>query len=305
MVEVLDAPPSVYSYEPIYVTFEVRNEGDGPVVIPVDRCPVEGASLHYGRSGEELDNETGRLACPSRRLVWLPPGGRWLFFRILGMGAVEGRYQIQAVFRSPGQCWGPPIGPERDRIVAVRPIELGSRPFDCWSGEAKSQRVEVDVQVPRAEVDVAAAEYLELDHVRWKNNWNTAFILGFRDLFRRFPTSHYAYAASSAIGGGGTGMVNVVILQPDNPLNRWAAAAMAQDRAYRNRPCATPWSWRPGASEDLDERIDRVIAAYPPPEPVRAYLRQLDLEYAAEACPEAEGQAAGVASDPVSPEPKR
>lgn len=299
-IEILDAPSSVFSYEPAYVVFEVRNEGDEPVVIPVGYCFAQGVALSAGRAGEPLRNDVGSSTCGSAGLVWLAPGERRLFFHSIGLGA-EGAFELQATLRSPGQCAGRPLGPEEYRIVPTRPVTPSSRPYDCWSGEATSRRSEVLVEVPTGEADLAAAEFLVLDHVRWRNNWKVALTLSMRDLYHRFPTSHYTYAAFWAAGGGGASMLNVTVLQPDNALNHWVAGAVAASLAYRDRPCANPEPWGPRAPADLDERFERVIAEYPPPAPVQAYLRQLEVELAAEDCSD-HGPEDGVLSQEVSSE---
>ena len=59
---------------------------------------------------------------------------------------------------------------------------------------------------------------------------------------------------------------------------------MSAGLAYRNRPCAHPKPWGSTAPADLDERFASIIAAYPPPAPMKDYLRQLELEYAADDC---------------------
>jgi hypothetical protein len=283
-VQILDAPAGIFSFEPVFVTFEVRNDGSSPVIIPTGSCVTEGESLESGRAGEELEDPGQFSDCGPEGLVWLRPGGRWLFFRRLWLGA-EGEFEIEAVLRSPGECGGRPIGADKDHIAPLRPIVWGSRPYDCWSGTARSQRIEVIVEIPNSEADLAAAEYLKLGHVRWRNNWRAALMLSARDLYQRFPTSHYTYAAFGAFSSG-TSMLNVVIRQPDNPLNPWVSGALARYLAYRNRPCAPPEPSGPGTPAELDERRERVIAAYPPPEPVQAYLRQLQTELAADGCPE-------------------
>lgn len=290
-VEILDASSSVYSYEPVYVTFEVRNEGANPVVIPADLCSVEGASLVAGHRGEDRSERAGQAGCPSGRVVWLPPGGRWLFFQNFGLGA-EGEFEVQAIFRSPGQCHGRPVGPNGHRIRAVRPALRGSRPYDCWSGEARSEPIDIVVQIPASEVDIAAGKLLELDHVRWKNNWKVGLILNVKKLYQKYPASHYAYAAIWATSGSGS-MLNVVILQPENPLNPWVVGAMAASDSYQDRPCAVASRWNRPATAELEERRARVFAAYPPPESVKAYLRQQKLEFAAEECTQRESEAGG------------
>lgn len=286
-VRILAAPERVYSFEPVPVVFEARNEGAAGLAIPAEGSGgEEGGYLEIGPTGEELEIASLIHDGVPRRLVWLEPGERWLFLQDVAPGS-EGRFDIRAVLRSLGQCTGRPVGPHRQSIKAVREVGLvvPSRPNDCWEGEARSERLTVTVQVPDTEVDRSAAEFLELDHVRWKNNWKASLIYQLRELFERFPTSHYTYAAFKAAGDYPS-MLNVVILQPDNPLNPWVAGAMAAGRAHRRRPCAPPSEERPGGPPDLAHRYERVIASYPPPKPLQDYLRQQALEHANEECPE-------------------
>lgn len=280
-VEILDAPASIFSFEPVYVTFEVRNEGTAPVHIPGSGCASSGVYLEVGRRGESLRDPHFVYDCGPSFIHRLASGARRLFFQVVQPGA-EGAYELQAVLRSSGQCTGRQVGPEEDRIKPVRPFIPGGKAYDCWSGDETSQRIPVEVKAPETEVDLAAEQFLELDHPRWKNNWKAGLTFALRNLVERFPTSHYTFAAFRALGSD-LGMVNIVILQPDNPLNPWVASSMAASLVYRNRPCAHPKPWGAGAPPDLDERYERVIAAYPPPEPVKAYLRQVEVD-AAEDC---------------------
>jgi hypothetical protein len=282
-VEILDAVPSVFSFEPVGVLYEVRNEGGEPVVIP-EGCTHEGATLEVGLRGGELSTRRTVSDCLNTRLIWIPSGGRWLFYQAVILGQ-EGIFEIEAVLRSPGECMGQPIGPDGKRIEPVRPFVWGGRPYDCWRGEARSQRTEVKVKVPDADVDLAAAEKLQIVP-DW--NYRAGLILNIRTLNQDFPESHYTYA-SRWVGGGALAMLSGVTLQPDNPLNPWMAAAMAEALARRNHRCAPPRIPHPlGEPPDLQERYERVIAAYPPPEPVKEYLLQVGRELAAEECAEKE-----------------
>lgn len=283
-VEILDTPPTAYSYEPVWVTFEVRNEGPEPLVIPADTCTQEGAFLEVGLRGERLEDRQIASDCAPHRLVWLTPGGRWLFYQPVALGP-EGVFDIEAVLRSPGECQGSPVGPERHRIQPVRPIVWGARPYDCWSGEARSQRSVVTVETPSSKVDLAAMKTLGVDHVSSPRTLH----LNLRRLLELHPTSHYTYAASwfavSALG-----MLDVVVLQPENPLNPWVAGAMAENLASRNRRCNESRSEPPGIPAELAKRYAKVIAAYPPPASVKGYLRQQALEHAAEECPKGKAE---------------
>lgn len=293
-VKILAAPERVFSYEPVIVVFEARNEGAAGLAIPADDSGGdEGGYLEIGPTGEALEIASLVYDGVPTRLVWLEPGDRWLFMKVVAPGR-EGDFDIQAVLRSLGQCTGRPVGPHRSSIKRVREVGLvaPSRPYDCWEGEARSQRVTVTVEVPSTEADLAAAEFLDLDHPKWRS-WKVNFVYTFKELSERFPTSHYTYAALHSAGGS-LAMVDAVILQPDNPLNPWMAGAMAAGLAHRHRPCSPPFQPGPGAAPPgLAERYQRVIAAHPPPEPLKDYLRQQALEYAEEECPERKAQEEG------------
>lgn len=299
-LEILAAPDLVQSYEPILVVHEARNEGAVGVAIPAEGCSGEGGYLEVGPAGEELADAHPVYDCVPRRLVWLEPSERWLYLQYAAPGAA-GLFDIQAVLRSRGQCTGTPVGPHRELIEAVREVGLvvPSRPYDCWDGEVRSQRITVTVEVPDSEVDVRAAQYLDRIQPSWRNNWKYSLIGNFRRLLDHHPKSHYTYAAFAAFGDF-PAMLNAVILQPDNRLNPWVAGAMAAGLAYRHRPCAPPSKERPGAPPDLAERYQRVIAAYPPPEPLKDYLRQQALEYANEDCPKKDEREHDGDADPSS-----
>lgn len=280
VVEILDAPPGVFRYEPFYVTFEVRNEGREPLLIPADECPHEGAFLEVGEVGAELSDTYLGSGCTTYRLVRLPPGGRWLFYHHVELP--EGTYELEAVLKNHGECGGQPVGPGRQEVEPSRVLDRGRALYDCWQGEERSQRIEIGVEVPTSPADLAAAEALRFE----PNTWKYRLILGYPELVKRFPTSHYTYAAFQAAGGG-VGMVDVVLLQPENPLNPWVAAAIAEDLAKKQHPCVI--SPPPPTPPDLEERYTKVIAAYPPPKPVAEYLEQQRREYAAETCDERPG----------------
>ena len=281
-VAILDAPSSVYSFEPVYVTFEVRNKGDAPVVIPVDTCSDEGAFLEAGLRGARLIDRQLGADCVPQQLVRLLPGRRWLFFLHFALGPT-GDFEIEAVLRSPGHCRGRPIGPEKHQIEQTRPIVWGERPYDCWLGEERSERISVSVRIPDSQVDLAAAESMQLEHLSSPKT----LLPKLRELTQRFPTSHYTYAGLYHInaGSGLLGMLDVVLQQPDNPLNPRTTGAMARDFALRTRPCAGPRAEPPFTLSDrIVERFKTALATYPLPRPVAEYLRQLKGEVAAEEC---------------------
>ena len=302
-VEILDAPPAVYNYEPVFVTFEVRNNGIAPVVIPADTCSDEGAFLVSGRRGEELEALSNHSDCVPQRSVWLGPASRWLFFQAVALGG-QGAFHLQAVLRSPGECRGRPVGPDRDRIKPARPVVWGARPYDCWAGEARSQRTLIEVAAPTSDIDLAAAEFLRLDHFGLSTNWKAKMVLNVRELLKRFPTSHYTYAAFFQLTGGGQylGMLNMVRVQPDNSLNPWTVGAMAIDFGNRSRPCAGPRPEPPYTlSREVVKRYESARALYKLPEPLTDYLRQLELENAAEACGRPRSVTSKERSEPKSP----
>jgi hypothetical protein len=295
-VKIIGYANHVYSFEPTMVVFEMRNTGTEGVAVPAEGCGGEGAFLEVGPVGGTLQDPNTVSDCWPDRVVWLEPGERWLIFQSAALGP-EGEFDVQAVLRSRGLCGGRPVGPGTDQISELDDLDDHVRArYRCWDGEARSRRVQVAVEVPASEADLAAAEFLELEHVRWRNNWRVSLLLRFRELHRRFLTSHYTFAAFAATGDW-AGMLNVVIAQPDNPLNPWMAGAMSATLAHRARPCAGPHNDFRREPPDLAERYQRVIAAYPPPKALQDYLHQQKRVYATEECPK---RAAEDASDAQS-----
>jgi len=285
-LEILAAPERVYSYEPVPVVYEARNEGSVGVAIPAEGCGGLGGYLEVGPAAESLEIPFLVNDCVPDRVAWLEPGERWLFLQDVTPGE-EGQFEIQAVLRSRGACTGRPAGPHRKLIKLTGSVGAGipGAPYECWESDVRSQRIAVTVEVPTTAEDRSAAEFLALERPNWKRNWKRQLSSMYRELFERFPTSHYTYAAARA-GADFPAMVNVVVLQPDNPLNPWIAGAMAAQLAQRRHPCAPPYRERLVDSSDLAERFERVNAAYPPPKPLQDYLRQLEMEHASEECPE-------------------
>lgn len=308
-VAILDAPSTVYSYEPVFVVFEVRNSGREPVLIPVHGCRGQGTVLEVGPRGEPLADRCRIYDLEVRYFAWVRPGDRRLFFSHVALGA-EGLFEIEAVVRSPGECIGSLVGPVMLPLPSVREIEGVGPRFECWSGEARSQPILVDVKIPTSEVDLAAAEALQLANVK---NWHAKLILSSKELLERFPTSHYTYAATYAQGGA-YGVLAGIERQPDNPLNRWAAAAVAATVLGKTRRCAAAEPEPFFDAEDAQRHSERALSAHPPRGPLSKYLEQLALEYAAEECPEAasekgprrdgniaSGSARSVEADPSEP----
>ena len=283
-LEVVDLSRHVYSYEPVMVIIEARNTGSVGLAIPGSGCAAGGATLEIGPAGGLLRDSHLIPRCSPTEVIWLAPGDRWLFFQHAVPG-VKGEFEVQAVLRSYGTCGGQPIGPEKDRISHIENLpDYVPDQYFCWEGEARSERVPLEVEVPSADVDLEAARLLELDQERWSNNWRISLIERINDLFGRYPTSHYTYAASSS-SSEWAGMLTVVILQPDNELNPWVVGAMKATLAYRERPCATPYKSPLPEPPDQAERYQRVFAAYPPPKAFQDYLRQQELVYSNEECP--------------------
>lgn len=278
-LEIVGAPEQVYSYEPVPVVYEARNAGSVGVAIPAEGCGGLGGYLEVGPAGESLQVPFLVNDCVPDRLVWLEPGERWLFLQDVTPGE-EGLFEIQAVLRSRATCTGRPAGPHRKLITGD-----AGKPYECWEGEVRSQRIAVTVDKPTTAEDRSAAEFLMHERPNWKSNWKRQLASMYRELFERFPGSHYTYAAARA-GADFPAMVNVVILQPDNPLNPWVAGAMAVQLAHRSEPCAPAHTERFADSPGLAERFERAIAAYPPPKPLRDYLRQQAMVHATEECPE-------------------
>lgn len=287
-VRILDAPPEVFSYEPIFVAFELLNTGSEAVLVPEYGCWGQGAVLEVGLQGESLADLCAISDFQVTQYAWIAPGRRRLYLKHLALGA-EGLFEVQAVVRNSGVCRGSLVGSDRRPLSKVRDVDGRESGFECWEGEAKSQPMLVQVRVPSDAIDVAAAEFLKIERA---GNWKAALMLAAADLRERFPGSHYMYAAYYA-GGGAYGALAGVKGQPGNALNRWAVAAAAAAVAGRTRKCAPKGPEPFLNADDAARQIQEALAAFPPSRAASDYLEQLAADHAAEDCAKGDGGSTG------------
>lgn len=283
-VKVLDAPPSVYSHEPVFVVFEARNEGSEALVIPLEGCHDKGATLEIGRNGEPLKDYHTTAHCAAQAYAWLQPGARRVFLAYHFDVGAEEQLEIEAVLRSPGECFDNFVGSTRLPLPPSQEVERGWRKFGCWEGEARSERIRIDVKVPTAAEDLAAAEFLKITPgaaISWQG-----LVLKSRELLARFPESHYTYAAMQHVGADVIGLLHAAIKQPENPLNRFAAGAMAAHVAYLTQPCSGPERARAAGLQRWQEMYESFLARHEPPQSLKDYVAQVKRDGAAEKCPE-------------------
>ncbi|NJL29256.1 MAG: hypothetical protein HC897_15930 [Thermoanaerobaculia bacterium] len=287
-VRILDAPPSVYSYEPVFVVFEVRNKGAEPLVIPLEGCHGNGATVEIGRNGKPLEDHHRESHCGAQAYAWLQPGERRLFLNYHFYAGAEEELEIEAVIRSPGECFDNFVGPTRLPLPPSQEVERGWRRFACWEGEARSERIHIDVKVPTAAEDLAAADFLQITSgatIKWQH-----LVLKSRELLERFPQSHYTYAAMMYVGAGVIGLLPAAIKQPENPLNRLAAGAMAAHVAYLTQPCSGPERARAAGLHSWQEMYESFLARHDPPQSLKDYVEQVKRDGAAQECPEMQAE---------------
>ena len=287
-VRILESSGVVYSFEPVVVVFEVRNDADRPALIPEYGCRNQGTFLAMGKRGEQLEDQCHVYDLEVRHFAWVPPGERRLFLSHVTAGE-EGLFEIQAVVRSSGHCLGSLVGATQLSLPPVREVEgLGPR-FDCWEGEVRSEPSFVEVRIPTDPVDFAAARFLEIEEAK---NVSAVLTLKLRELVERFPTSHYTYAARYAAGGP-LGALAGIEDQPGNALNKWVASAAAASLARRTRRCAEAEPDPFFDPVDVRRRLARAIESYVPSGAASAFLEQLERDHAAEECPGGDGGSVG------------
>lgn len=287
-VRILESPGTVYSYEPVIVVFEVRNDEDRPALIPEYGCRNQGTFLAVGRRGEQLEDQCQVYDLEVRHFAWVAPGERRLFLAHVTAGK-EGLFEVEAVVRSSGLCLGTLVGGTRIPLPPVREVEGAGPRFDCWDGESRSETAFVEIRVPTDSVDLEAARFIEIESAK---NVSAVLTLKLRELGEKFPTSHYTYAARFAAGGPLGALVGVED-QPGNPLNRWVVSAAAASLARRTRRCAEAES--DPFFDPLNERrrLTRAMESYAPPDAASAFLQQLDRDLAAEDCAQSQGDSTG------------
>ncbi|NJL29181.1 MAG: hypothetical protein HC897_15515 [Thermoanaerobaculia bacterium] len=297
-VKILAAPTSVFSYEPVFVTFEVRNHGSEPVLIPLTGCHGVGTVLEAGLQGEPLKDRCAIYDLPDGPYVWLPAGGRRVMLLPIPHLGYDGLFEIEAVVRTTGKCSGAIVGEVRLPSPPIREDEHMGRYFDCWEGEARSQRILVNVEVPTSEVDRAAAELIKAP---FRGDPMVGLTLNIRQLREQFPTSHYTYAAG-AIGGSALGLIFAATQQPDNPLNPFAVGVMQAQIAALTAPCARPTDFQNMQPEKWRRQYEALVAKHEPPQSLRDYVEQVKRDGAAQECPETPAEPAP-RSDTATPPP--
>lgn len=267
-VAILDYPEYVYTHQPIYVTYEVRNIGALPEVVPIGECSQHGV---YLETSADVDGSPYRsiwmLSHCSYRLRTLSPGERYLRHEVLRSGSVGRTLWIRAFARSSGMCED---NPGRAEELGTQPIPptipasnwkrhiMAPQKYVCWQGEVYSEPVGIEIRVPDGEQDRAVREWLGDPPEDLHSNLEA--------LVERFPKSQYTYARLLAANlSSPRQMERAMELQPDNPLNRHVLGQWAFIVLSRSGPCEDEHAVKP---------LPTPIADLPVSEPVRAWLEQ-------------------------------
>ncbi len=214
----IDPGPDVLLYSPVFVVVTVTNEGKAPVLLPINE----------GERGWYVDVRSGNNHFPYRlttgpntvndAVTWLPPGAHYYLYDDIGRGIALGEYQVQAVLRSDGRCRLLPDGTEPYKVVPLPPRgPFVENAYECWSGEEESQIETISVKCPSTAIDNEALEFAMTNPHVVGPDPHRRFLLGYRELKERFPSS--AYTAIAAIHAGADTEVSEV---PDSPLTTYA-----------------------------------------------------------------------------------
>lgn len=286
-IELINMPSEVYSFEPVYVLYSVENIGQTPLYLPAEGPPDRGPGIYFAPLGQTprppRGPVPGRAYPHALSTMWLAPGERWLFYKDIGhhIGILSGEMAVQAVLSSEGRCGDRQLYGRRSfplQSLHAGTIERGVIAYNvyrCWEGEARSNTWRLTVKKPTGAVDAAAHDYLiqnrGLHYAAETDTWRLHQIPG---LDKKFPRSHYTYAALAAATSVYS-KKQAVELQPENPLNSWVMGAIARHVIGSRSRC-----WPHGPLK-LELSIDELEL----PEGVRDYLEQHEWYLANRHCP--------------------
>lgn len=255
VVSILSMPAEVYSFEPIYVLFEVKNEGSEPIYLPAEDAPDRGVGVYVAPAGAEpksVSRAVGTRIYPDPvRTMWLAPGERWLFLEDVGwsLGALEGSFSVQAVLSSRGRCGDEQVYGKRSFSLESRYLDtlvrgdgaIRKKFYRCWAGEARSAERALEVRLSRERADLEAQTFLIKNRGLVRDpdtpTWYFKPVGGALpvDWWRAFPSSHYTYAHIAKRVGSVWDKSEALAFQPENSLSGWVAlAAKLQLQEYRS-----------------------------------------------------------------------
>jgi hypothetical protein len=286
-VEILNLPKQVYSTEPVYVLYLLRNTGSEPELLPAEGHGDRGVELYWSRDGKwkRINTVVATYVWPHAiRSMWLAPGESWLFYQDVGysLSGKGGEIQLQAVLMSSGRCGGKIWLGRHDFDLSSRYIEtihrgvLSERSYRCWKGEVRSEPKGLRIAHPRSAADRAAeAELRRTRRILENRETGDWSVQRHWDIPEKYPQSHIAYGFLARAGGNWTEKLNAIELQPDNPLNPWVWGALAAEAIDAHSSCAS----KPGPPVTLAQ------AARNLPGGVRGYLHQYNWYLEHRYCP--------------------
>lgn len=287
VVEIVNMPSEVYSFEPVYVLFAVENTGSTPVYLPAEGAPHHGPGVYSAAAGKQPAPWPGMPTADvggkgAHTTMWLAPRERWLFYRDIGrmIGVLEGEVAVQAVMSSSDGLCSDRVryGRHRFALDHIGPdLDAGGHSFGelyrCWQGEARSAIWTLTVRRSLDPIDRAARDYLVKEHSiihdpstgTWSLQWAA-------DLRTTYAASHYAYAVNASWAAGPGSRQWAVAAQPQNPLNPWVMGQIATDWLDRKSSCwlVDPMNRSPGRPDDFALSLDDLEL----PSGVRDYLEQ-------------------------------
>lgn len=288
-LEIVSCPTEVFSFEPVYVLYSIRNTGSEALYLPAEHGPGRGPEIFVGIGDAEPSRETGlivdHISPHATRTMWLAPGERWYFLEDVGRRArmLEGTMSIQAVFSSSGTCGDQLVGGRTTlSLNALRSesISVGDRIFDsfaCWEGESRSLATRIVVRRGSSPEDREAEEALKRERkLVYNNEMGTWTLTRAWDAGKRFPKSHLGYAVLASGSASVLDKMKAVELQPGNALNPWVRGAIAKDALDYRSTC-----WR-GQALELGVAIPELNVA----PGFRDYLEQYDWALEHRLCPQ-------------------
>lgn len=273
-VRIVDYPPQVLRYSPVFVTGEVRNEGAEPILIPATNFTANRYVVETGTDEATLKELRPFASSGGGSVVSIAPGASWFFMEDIGPWVkTVGSVYIRLGIQSGGECQYRASGSESFplRVVEKQP---GIETYSCWRGRVSSELVRVEVVEPSDPNDLAALEYVRSPEFPvgccLDNKFGYRLQFGFGALADRFPTSNYTYFGGFyACQKSAECLQRLLDAQPANPLTPYtklqhALAAVRDGRSRELTPSAiAALSLPPGLADYLLQETTRAEARSP------------------------------------------
>ncbi len=250
-VSIVDAPEKTLAYAPVRITGVIENVGDFTEAVSL----TDSWGFEIGDANEYLPLPSDyQYDVGEHFVVILHPGEKYYISKYLGEWMEpelkeEGVYEVRIVLSGSGRCipslLSKPYGLERDLSAP------GERAiYKCWRGKVYSQPVKITIENPSSQEDLEVLEFVKSGEAFKLSGttgiWSQSdpprinFSRSYEFLLEKYPDNYYTFVAG-LYAAPASGISHVILkqileLQPQHPLRRYALFALAMEEIDRDLP---------------------------------------------------------------------